>query len=230
MIGEKEIIIRLMLAFVLGGVIGLERERIYMKALKYSAGFRTHVLVCIGAAVCMLISEQMFFLYHGDAGRIAAQVISGIGFLGAGAILREGSVVRGLTTAASLWVVACVGLAVGGGFYLMAATSTFLVLFALIVLGSVEDLMRGGHRDNVILIEVDSNSEDIDKISPTLEESGVQVKYINLSKKDGEERCIVEVTVKTPYKIDLITVLKKLAALPGIHRIDQKTGDQPPLR
>ncbi len=228
MISEKEIIIRLTLAFILGGVIGLERERIYMKALKYSAGFRTHVLVCIGAAICMLISEQMFFLYNGDAGRIAAQVISGIGFLGAGAILREGSVVRGLTTAASLWVVACVGLAAGGGFYLMAATGTFLVLFALIVLGTIEDLMRGGSHDNVIVVEVDSDSEDIDKISPALEESGVQVKRINLSKM--EDRCKVELTIKTPYRIDLITVLKKLAALPGVHRIDQKTGDQPPLR
>ncbi len=228
MISEKEIVIRLTLAFILGGAIGLERERIYMKALKYSAGFRTHVLVCIGAAVCMLISEQMFFLYNGDAGRIAAQVISGIGFLGAGAILREGSVVRGLTTAASLWVVACVGLAVGGGFYLMASTGTFLVLFALIVLGTIEDLIRGGRRDNVIVVEVDSSSEDIDKISPTLEKSGVQIKHINFSKM--ENRCIVEITIKTPYRIDLITVLNKLAALPGVFRINQKTGDQPPLR
>lgn len=225
---EKEIVVRLALSFVLGGVIGLERERIYMKVLKYSAGFRTHVLVCIGAAVCMLISEQMHFLYNGDAGRIAAQVISGIGFLGAGAILREGSVVRGLTTAASLWVVACVGLAVGGGFYLMAATSTFLVLFALIVLGTVEDLMRGGRHDNVIVIEVDSDSEDIDKISPALEESGVKVKHINLSKI--EDRCLVEVTINTPYKIDMITVLKKLAALPGVRRIEQKTEEQSLLR
>lgn len=218
-----------MLAFVLGGVIGLERERIYMKALKYSAGFRTHVLVCIGATICMLISEQLFFLYKGDAGRVAAQVISGIGFLGAGAILREGSVVRGLTTAASLWVVACVGLAVGGGFYLMAATGTFLVLFALIVLGSVEDLMRGGRRDNVIIVEVNSYSEDIGKIGPILEESGVQVRQINFTKKDGEERYLVEVTVTTPYRMDLIMVLNKLAALRGVHRVDQKSADSPPL-
>jgi len=110
----------------------------------------------------------------------------------------------------------------------MAATGTFLVLFALIVLGTIEDLMRGGHRDNVIVIEVDSNSGDIDKIGPVFEESGVQVKRINLSKK--EEKCIVEVTVKTPYRIDLISVLKKLAALPGVRRIDQKTDDQPPFK
>ena len=120
---------RLALAALLGSVIGLERER-----LLWAAGLRTHMLVCVGSCLIMLVSTYGFSDALGarnvvlDPSRVAAQVVSGIGFLGAGTILRRGEVVKGLTTAASLWAVAAIGLAIGGGLYVPAvATTTFVV-------------------------------------------------------------------------------------------------------
>ncbi|NLN06375.1 MAG: MgtC/SapB family protein, partial [Firmicutes bacterium] len=103
-----ELILRLFVSVLLGGLVGLERER-----HNRPAGLRTHILVCLGSALIMIVSFAGFsgtFGFSGDPARIAAQVVSGIGFLGAGTILRQGGFVRGLTTAASLWVVAAVGL------------------------------------------------------------------------------------------------------------------------
>ncbi|MCJ2008719.1 MgtC/SapB family protein [Methylobacterium sp. J-092] len=120
---------RLALAALLGSVIGLERER-----LLWAAGLRTHMLVCVGSCLIMLVSIYGFADALGarnvvlDPSRVAAQVVSGIGFLGAGTILLRGEVVKGLTTAASLWAVAAIGLAIGGGLYVPAvATTTFVV-------------------------------------------------------------------------------------------------------
>lgn len=120
---------RLALAALLGSVIGLERER-----LLWAAGLRTHMLVCVGSCLIMLVSNYGFADALGaknvvlDPSRVAAQVVSGIGFLGAGTILLRGEVVKGLTTAASLWAVAAIGLAIGGGLYVPAvATTTFVV-------------------------------------------------------------------------------------------------------
>ncbi len=133
---DHEIIIRLLLAVVLGGVVGLERE-----AAKRAAGLRTHTLVSLGSALIMMTNIHLFEVYAGraniDVTRMAAQVVSGIGFLGAGTIIRSGNNVRGLTTAASLWVVAAVGMAVGCGFYKAAIFSTVFVLIGLIIFGKL---------------------------------------------------------------------------------------------
>ena len=133
---DQEIVIRLLMAVLLGGLIGLERE-----AAGRAAGLRTHVLVCLGSALIMMTSIHIFEIYRGladvDPSRIAAQVVSGIGFLGAGTIIRYGHNVKGLTTAASLWVIAAVGLAVGSGFMKAAVFTTFLVLLGLIVFGKI---------------------------------------------------------------------------------------------
>jgi putative Mg2+ transporter-C (MgtC) family protein len=125
---------RLALAAALGGAIGFERE-----LRDREAGFRTHMLVCIGSALFTIVSAYGFreFLTSGDQvvradpTRIAAQIVTGIGFLGAGAIIREGISVRGLTTAASLWIVAAIGMAVGAGWYWPAVAGTALTVFAL---------------------------------------------------------------------------------------------------
>ncbi len=137
MLLAQQVIIRLIAAVVLGGFIGLERE-----IRKRSAGLRTHILVCIGATLIMLTSTYVFDIYKDianvDPSRIAAGVIAGIGFLGAGAIIREGDTVRGLTTAATLWVVAAIGIAVGCGFYLAAFVTTVLVLIVLWLIRAIE--------------------------------------------------------------------------------------------
>ena len=120
---ELEILVRLLLAVLLGGFIGYEREH-----TNRPAGFRTHILVCAGAALVMATSEYLVRRYSisaVDPARLGAQVISGIGFLGAGTIIRDGVNVRGLTTAASLWAVSCVGIAVGCGFYLGAKSQRY---------------------------------------------------------------------------------------------------------
>ncbi|HKT98834.1 MAG TPA: MgtC/SapB family protein [Paraburkholderia sp.] len=140
MLSNWELISRLVLAAALGSVIGFERER-----LSWAAGLRTHMLVCVGSALIMIVSAFGFADVLGaehvvlDPSRMAAQVVSGIGFLGAGSILLRGEIVRGLTTAASLWSVAAVGLAVGGGLYTAAIAATIIIL---IILAGIKPLER----------------------------------------------------------------------------------------
>ncbi len=145
-IPEYEIVLRLILAAVLGGLVGIERER-----LNWAAGLRTHMLVCLGAALVMLVSQYAFndVIHQGliglDPSRVAAQVVSGIGFLGAGTILFQKNVIRGLTTAASLWAVAAVGLATGGGLYFAAISTTVLIY---LILAGIKPLERRFLRKN----------------------------------------------------------------------------------
>jgi len=140
MLSNWELISRLILAAALGSVIGFERER-----LSWAAGLRTHMLVSVGSALVMIVSAFGFADALGgehvvlDPSRMAAQVVSGIGFLGAGSILLRGEIVRGLTTAASLWSVAAVGLAVGGGLYTAAIAATIIIL---IILAGIKPLER----------------------------------------------------------------------------------------
>lgn len=127
-------IVRLTLATLLGGIIGWEREH-----TNRPAGLRTHEVVCIGSTLCMILSEFVSKQYGSviDPTRIGAQVISGIGFLGAGTIIKEGFSVKGLTTAASLWCVSCIGLALGAGFYSGAIIATFFIYCTLIIMKRV---------------------------------------------------------------------------------------------
>lgn len=137
MVTDSLVVIRLCLSVILGGFVGLERE-LYGRA----AGLRTHIMVCLGSCLIMLTSLYVSDIYNKvslvDPSRIAAGVITGIGFLGAGTILRGGEGIRGLTTASSLWVVAAIGLAVGIGFYTAAALTTALALIVLLFLGRFE--------------------------------------------------------------------------------------------
>jgi len=146
-----EILVRLGLAILLGGLIGLNRERAHKPA-----GVKTHLMVCLGSALVMLTSIELFRRYVGfsssiDPGRIAAQVITGVGFLGAGTIIHaEGGLVRGLTTAASIWAVAGIGLACGGGMYMLAVSATVLAIGTLALvnrmLPSSEKCARSLHK------------------------------------------------------------------------------------
>lgn len=140
---ELVFVVRLLLAMLLGGIIGAERER-----KNRSAGFRTHILVTVGSCMFMIVSISMPMMIstmpngivnNADPGRIAAQVVSGIGFLGAGAILQDKGKVRGLTTAASLWVVAAIGLAIGAGMYFTAVATTIFLFLVLSVFSKFEE-------------------------------------------------------------------------------------------
>jgi putative Mg2+ transporter-C (MgtC) family protein len=144
---DWNLILRLLIAAILGSVIGADRER-----LAWAPGLRTHMLVCVGACLFMIVSAFGFsdILQTRnvilDPSRVAAQVVSGIGFLGAGTILLRGEVVRGLTTAASLWSVAAVGLAVGGGLYVEAVAATLVILIILAGIKPLEERFQQRHR------------------------------------------------------------------------------------
>ncbi|MFH0738326.1 MAG: MgtC/SapB family protein [Candidatus Omnitrophota bacterium] len=146
MLSDKQIILRLVLAVALSGLVGFERQ-----IHRRTAGLRTHILVSLGSCLIMLTSMYVFDIYKNmastDPSRIAAGVITGIGFLGAGAIMREREGVKGLTTAASLWVVAAIGLAVGCGFYSAAVTTTILTLVVLLFLRYIEAVMMCKEED-----------------------------------------------------------------------------------
>ncbi|MBI1952986.1 MAG: MgtC/SapB family protein [Candidatus Omnitrophica bacterium] len=148
MISDNEVILRLLLSVLFSGLVGLERE-----VQGRAAGLRTHILVCTGSTLIMLTGLHLFALYRGvveiDPGRIAAQVVSGIGFLGAGTIIQFRDSVKGLTTAASLWAAAGIGLAVGSGFYVGAVVTTFIVLSVLFLLSRVERRVVGSKRPPV---------------------------------------------------------------------------------
>jgi putative Mg2+ transporter-C (MgtC) family protein len=139
---DAQVVIRLILSVILGGGVGFERQ-IHRRA----AGLRTHILVCLGSCLIMLTSLYIFDIYKDkvplDPTRIAAGVITGIGFLGAGTIIREREQVKGLTTAASLWVISAIGLAVGCGFYKAAILAFALTLAALLLLRQVERFTFG---------------------------------------------------------------------------------------
>src|ERR1700761_4296827 len=151
---DIQLIIRLIVAAVLGSIIGADRER-----LSWAAGLRTHMLVCVGACLFMIVSAFGFADILGtphvilDPSRIAAQVVSGIGFLGAGSILLRGEIVRGLTTAASLWSVAAIGLAVGGGVYTASIAATIIILIILAGLKPLEERFQQRHKTHELQLE-----------------------------------------------------------------------------
>jgi putative Mg2+ transporter-C (MgtC) family protein len=134
---QLSLVVRLGLALVLGALVGWEREM-----QREEAGFRTYALVALGASLFTVVSAVAFPAAEPDPTRIPAQIVTGIGFIGAGAILREGVTVRGLSTAASLWGVAAIGLATGAGLYVLAIAGTALVIFALELMDRLEQSLK----------------------------------------------------------------------------------------
>ena len=172
------VLLKLLVATFCGGVVGYERER-----YDHPAGFRTHVLVCVGSAVYMMVSVAVAGKHY-DPGRIAAQVASGIGFLGAGTIIKQGSIVRGLTTAASLWAVAGIGLAAGYNFTTLAIAllGTLVVLATLYVLKWIEFYIERRCTYTLTLVLTDPR-EQLDWIRSALTTEGIEV--TGLTFQDG---------------------------------------------
>jgi putative Mg2+ transporter-C (MgtC) family protein len=174
-----EIAAKIGLAALLGGVVGAERER----TGKW-AGLRTHMLIAVGSALLTDISILVGIRYAQgsnawDPGRIAAQIVSGVGFIGAGTIIQSRGAVHGLTTAAGLWVASAIGMAVGGGFYTQAVLTSLALLLILTVLRPVERLLNGGVRSVVLRL---GPGQKISRALDLLEESGIETKKISVSR------------------------------------------------
>lgn len=209
---EFNLVIRLGTAFILGAVVGLERESAHRPA-----GFRTHTLVCVGSALVMSLSQA---IPGADPARLGAQVVSGVGFLGAGSILREGFTVRGLTTAASLWVVATIGLACGAGFFLGAGLTVILAVIALGPLSRLENLVpfiRPERR--AVRLNLEDKPGRLGQVCQCLGRLTVSIKDVQIEEESASGRLAVWLTLKLPPPVSLDHVLAQLAQLEGVHGV-----------
>jgi len=219
MIGIESIICRLSAAVLLGGIVGLERER-----LVRSAGLRTHALVCLGAALFMIVSAFGFTDILGyphvdlDPSRIAAQVVTGIGFLGAGTIIFHQGSVRGLTTAASVWTVAAIGLAVGGGMYLAACSATALALVILVLIKPLEKSIDG-REPYTFRVIANRKQTSLPAISDLVEASGGWVRHIAVSHTETPENDQIELLLSTIPNKKALEVAEKLRHMDGVKEV-----------
>jgi putative Mg2+ transporter-C (MgtC) family protein len=212
-------LIRLFFSFLAGGLIGLERE-----SRRQPAGLRTHILISIGSTLLMLLSiyiPQVFFdMKNGDPGRIAAQVVSGIGFLGAGAILKLGNNVKGLTTAASIWVAAAVGLSIGAGLYIPSAIALGFIMVSLVLLENFEHRFFPAERVKTINLFFTGGSVDTRKVQKIMAAYGIKVQSIDVVQEIKRERVRVNLLVKIPVTIDIPPFYRDLRALSNIYKIE----------
>ncbi|HZK34709.1 MAG TPA: MgtC/SapB family protein [Bacillota bacterium] len=211
---EWESLLKIFLAMVFGGLIGIERE-----IGNRPAGFRTHTLVCMGSALVMLTSEYLIGAYAHisipDPARLGAQVISGIGFLGAGTIIKDGSRVRGLTTAASLWVVACIGIAIGTGFYWGAFIAAVFSYITLFLLKKFEGFFFINSRNYDLQVELLNKPGEVARVSNVLGILNVTMRDIKvLPGEDGW--AIAYFKIKIPQGLTITTIMAELRMLEDI--------------
>jgi putative Mg2+ transporter-C (MgtC) family protein len=218
---EYDMIIRLGLGFLAGAVIGFERSSRHQVA-----GLRTHILIATGATLLMLLSiylpQQYNSLKNGDPGRIAAQVVSGIGFLGAGAIIRLGNNIRGLTTAASLWFVAAVGLAIGGGMFIIAAAAEGVGLFTLILLGILEKKVFPSERYKLLEISYKDNSPNTKEALEIIKGSGIQVQSVDVNQGSKDKGTKLRLLSRIPSTVDIASVAKAIKSSGNVGKVEIK--------
>ncbi|CDQ41451.1 MULTISPECIES: MgtC/SapB family protein [Virgibacillus] len=215
------IMTRVLIALVLSGLIGFERE-----IKNHSAGFRTHILVGVGSCLMMLLSlfgfesfmeeyDQVQF----DPARIPSYVISGIGFLGAGTIIVYGGTIRGLTTAASIWTVAGLGLVVGAGMYAAAVFTTLIILLSLIFLNNFERLFRRGGSSNLIQI-VTLPGLHVNEVVAAFEKFNLTIKEVEIIKIENDLRNIFIKIEKKP-DLDRISLFEEISKVDHVKNITE---------
>ncbi|MBU5445451.1 MgtC/SapB family protein [Paenibacillus sp. MSJ-34] len=222
-IDNVHILMRLLIAMLLGGLIGFEREH-----NNHAAGLRTHILVCLGSALIMLLSIYGFSAFvdeinvRVDPARLATAVITGIGFLGAGTILFTGKSITGLTTAASLWVVAAIGLAIGAGFYFAAVVSTVLVLLNLWVLNKIEQRFLGGKKVQLLTVRAFGKHDLLDHVSAKLTAQGITVRKMTLleNRKPLENELDLHMELQlhivVPKPIEPPAIMSEIKSIDGV--------------
>jgi putative Mg2+ transporter-C (MgtC) family protein len=220
MIDDTTIVIRLIASVLFGGIIGFEREH-----RGKPAGLKTHILVSLGSCLVAILSINLYAgvqgLTNADPARLAAQVVSGIGFLGAGAIIKEGPTIRGLTTAASLWVVASVGLAAGCGIMTGALATTVLVVIVLQWLPKLEKWLHRRASETNLYIRSDDRPGQVGRIGSRLGALGIRIAQIQI--EDLESGLIgIPITLDLPSHRDLTAIVADLSRLEGVISITQE--------
>jgi putative Mg2+ transporter-C (MgtC) family protein len=216
----SQVLIRLVLAAVLGGAIGLERE-----LKRKPAGLRTNMFICFGAAMFTILSARLADQYVGDHTRIAAQIIPGIGFIGAGSILHSRGSVQGLTSAATIFVVASIGMACGGGLYLPAVFATMLLVIALIALGMIEE--KVGFKPVMMTYEAQGDNADVvlENVGYVLERENLQMQWVQSGKLNGMTRLVFAVDAfRSQHKL-LMDALRAQTGIKHFSCISTKEQD-----
>ena len=188
MLVEADDLVKLFLALVLGGLIGWERE-LYDKP----AGFRTNTLICVGSTLFTIFSLKIGTIPGTDSSRIAAQIVSGIGFLGAGAIIRRGEAVLGLTTAATIWFVASIGMGVGAGYYVTSSVGTALALAILVLFRKFENLVDRFHTTRTYHVTLLAEDEAVRELSLALD--SCELKVLGNKQVKSDDRYFYEITL-----------------------------------
>jgi putative Mg2+ transporter-C (MgtC) family protein len=219
MISEIQIILRILVAAVLGALVGFERER-----QDQPAGLRTHMILVIGATLAMVLSVNLGYLYArpgtpADPARLAAQVISGIGFLGAGAILRYGFNVKGLTTATSLWTMAIVGMAVGAGYYLVGVITTALMLLVLTVLNILEKRFVRTSITRYISIEANYHKGVVKYIRHSVQELSDNLVSFTIQKHVKDKRLRIQMVARISRDQTLEELIDHLSDIEGVRNL-----------
>lgn len=219
-----DLLMRLLAATILGGAIGIERER-----RERAAGFRTHALVCVASALMMIVSTYGFPEEFGevlDPARIAAQVVSGIGFLGAGVIILRKNTVRGLTTAASIWAVSGVGLAVGGGLYVAGTAGAAFMLLIQAGLSPVERRLFAHHsRRHRILMNVPHSTTVFPQIRRIAASSpGFRLLSLDFDFDEKAGADVVEMTLEVRKPDDILELLGQFREIEGVKHLDWREG------
>jgi putative Mg2+ transporter-C (MgtC) family protein len=212
-INDTTILLRLFLAVILGGIIGFERGR-----AGRPAGLRTHILVCLGSTMAIMTNQYVFQYYGvGDPTRIAAQVISGIGFLGAGTIIVTGRhQVKGLTTAAGLWATACMGLAIGIGFYKAAIVACILIAFATVVLHRLDNAMLSKSKVLDVYIEF-KKSTSITSMLDTMKSNNVMIDSIEMVKPSYDSSAAAAImTLRLKQKRLRVDIIANICSIEGV--------------
>jgi putative Mg2+ transporter-C (MgtC) family protein len=221
-ITEIDMIIRLCIGFAAGAIIGFERSSRHQVA-----GLRTHILIATGATLLMLLSiwlpQEFTSMKNGDPGRIAAQVVSGIGFLGAGAIVRLGNNIRGLTTAASLWLIAAVGLAIGAGMFAAAAVAELISLVTLFVLDILEKRFFPSERNKILELHYKNNNPATAEALDILKTFGIRSQSMDVNQGVGKGKGTrLRILVSIPDAIDIAKLAKALKTAGEVSRIEIK--------
>jgi putative Mg2+ transporter-C (MgtC) family protein len=220
MLTTIDIIIRLCVSFAAGIIIGFERASRHQVA-----GIRTHVLICLGATLLMVLSiwlpQEYNYLKNGDPGRIAAQIVSGIGFLGAGAMIRLGNNIKGLTTASSLWLVAAIGMTIGAGLFLAAGIVEVLAIVTLWGLGEVEKRIFPSERNKILELHFKNSIHDTKDLLHTVKAFGVRVQSMDVDA--GDKKGIkLRLLVGLPNTTDVTQLIHTLKEIKGLDNVELK--------